>query len=247
MFKTNLLFSKTKKKFNILTVFLNFLGNLFFVYCLIVAIALVIFSSVTIECKVVGPSMQPTLNADLKAGNDIVYVNKFDRDFEYGDIVVIDVSEDKDPLIKRVIGVGGDIIDIVNTDYGYKLEINGKLIEEDYLKLDYSIIDPKYQNGNDVCYNNFKNDLMINYPELFINVEIDGEMVNKLLVPEGQVFVLGDNRHVSLDSTHYGTFKLTQIEGTVERIKYSNTRDFEFYFNYIVKGEFFQTILNCLK
>lgn len=241
---------KKENKLNLLAVGLNFIGNLFFTYCIIIALALIVFSSITIECSVVGPSMQPTLNADLKAGNDIVYVNKLDRDFSYGDIIVIEVSENKDPLIKRVIGVGGDIIDIVLTDAGYKLEINGKLIEEDYLNIDYNQ-DPQFGNGNATSYDNFKvgnvieKSMLEKYPELFINVEVNGENVKKLLVPDGQIFALGDNRHVSRDSTYYGTFKESQIDGTVERIRYASTSAFAFYWDYIVGGEFFKTIFNC--
>lgn len=231
-------------KFNILTIFLNFIGNLFFAYCMIIAIALIIFSSVTIECRVVGPSMQPTLNADTKAGNDIVYVNKYDRDFCYGDIVVLNVANNKDPLIKRVIGVGGDIIDIVDNGNGYKLEVNGKLIEEDYLKIDYSIVDPRCQDGNDISHSGFLV-LQEKFPELFVEMTIDNKVCKKLKVPDGEVFVLGDNRHVSRDSTFYGTFKNNQIDGIVERIRYSKDGSFNFYWDYIVKGKFFETISKC--
>lgn len=240
------IFYYPKGKFNIWAFSLSFIGNVFFTYCVIISLALILFSSVTIECVVSGSSMQPTLNADLKAGNDIVYVNKYDRDFAFGDIIVINEETSTDPLIKRVIGVGGDLIDIVYTNSGYKLEINGKLIEEDYLKINYEIEDVTLQNGNDVTYESIKNSLYDRHPEIFVDVNVGQETVKKILVPEGEIFALGDNRHVSKDSSYYGTFKLEQIEGTVERTKYTSVSSFSFYWDYIMNGEFFTTMSNCI-
>ena len=216
---------------------LNLIGNLFFCYCVVIALGLIIFSSVTIECVVVGRSMAPGLNADLRAQNDIVYVNKYMTDYAYGDIVVIEISE-KDPIIKRVIGVAGDTIDIVNLqEDGYKLEINGKLIEEDYLLIDYSQ-EEKLQNGMESTYVKFHLDLRAKFPECF-------NAGGKFVVPEGQVFVLGDNRHDSQDSTHYGAFDLSSVMGKVERVRRSSENEFNFYYEYIRDGKFFETLYNC--
>jgi len=213
------------------------IGNLFFIYCLISATALIIFSSVTVECVVIGSSMQPTFNENIKAGNDVVYVNSMNNEYGFGDIVVIDI-DDTDPIIKRVIGVGGDVIDILfNEDYGYKIEINGKLIEEDYLKYDYEQPDPNMQDGVASTYLRFHTELKDQFPELFV----DG----KLVVPDGEVFVLGDNRHDSKDSTYYGTFSEQEIVGKVELVRYHDQSEFWFYCSYVTQGKFFQTIQGC--
>lgn len=235
-----------QKKFNKKTFFLNFVGNLFFVYCVIVGLALVLFSSVTIECVVVGPSMQPTLNKDLKMGQDVVYVNKYSRDFSYGDIVVVDTLDGSDPIIKRVIGVGGDEIDVVETSDGYKLEINGKIIEEGYIKkyFDVDITSSELRYGNAVLYDRFQT-MKENFPELFVSRTVGDNLVAKLVVPTGEVFVLGDNRDNSQDSTHYGTFKESQLFGIVEKIRHAGDSEFLFYWDYIIKGQFLVTIANC--
>lgn len=216
-------------------ILINVLGNLIFSYCLIVAVVLIMFSFVTIECDVNGTSMQPTLNVKGGEKSDIVFINKYDLDFDYGDIVVI--RTDNEPIIKRVLGLSGDIIDIVLYDNVYYLERNGEIIEESYIKYNSSITIPTYvQNGMDKTYLNWC-ELKESKPELFNE---DG----KMLVCENQIFVLGDNRAVSLDSSSHGTYAIDKVDGIVEKTLYYGESEFEFYWNYIVKGEFFYTIIN---
>lgn len=82
----------------------------------------------------------------------------------------------KNNLIKRVIGVYGDIVDIRDGN----VYINGQLADEVYAKGDTN---PGHS---------------ISYP---------------LEVPEGSVFVLGDNRENSLDSRDLGFVKVDSIKG----------------------------------
>lgn len=213
------------------------MANFFLVVCFILATILITFSSVMTECVVVGASMVPTYNSDPKADNDIVFVNKYDSDYEFGDIVVIDI-DNSSPIIKRVIGVGGDVIDIVATDWGFKLEINGKIVDEDYINYKYNVTDINEQNGMKDYYKMFVGDTKIQFPELFRE---DGKMV----VPENEYFVLGDNRHESKDSMYYGTFERDDIVGTVEHSLGGNESKFLFYCNYIFRGKFIKTIGNC--
>lgn len=76
-----------------------------------------------------GDSMNNTIkDKDVYIVNRIVY--KFDSP-AYKDIVAINAENDERKLlIKRVIGVQGDKIKIVNNH----LYINGKLMQEDYIK-----------------------------------------------------------------------------------------------------------------
>lgn len=222
---------------NPLNKFLNLVGNMFFCICVVIAIALMAFSNAITECIVVGSSMVPTLNKDTHLGNDTVFVNEYLRDFSYGDIVVVDLGEDSTPIIKRIIALEGDVVDVVENGDTYKIEINGMLIDEEYLRIDYSL-EPKDQNGISITYRNMSEYLKESHPELFRS---DG----KLVVPDGHVFVLGDNRHDSKDSTFYGTFSYDQLMGEVELVRYGNEREFWFYVDYILKGKFFDTIKNC--
>jgi len=215
------------------------IANLFLCLSLVVASILILFSCVTSECVVVGSSMVPTYNADDKSDNDIVFVNKLDRNFQFLDVVVIEI-DNSDPIIKRIIGVGGDVIDVVLCVDGYKLEINGKIISEPYLNFKYDVESPISQNGMDEYYDMLKKDLPKRFPHL-INEE------GKLVVPEGQYFVLGDNRHDSKDSMYYGTFSKNDLMGSVEWCLKSGKGKGHFYFDYVFKGGFFKTLLNIVK
>lgn len=74
-----------------------------------------------------GDSMNPTLNS-----GDWLAVNGISTDFERGDIVVVTQPWERNvPIIKRVIAVGGDTVDI---DFlNHEVFVNGQLIEEPYI------------------------------------------------------------------------------------------------------------------
>lgn len=215
----------------------SFIGNLIFIYCIMIALALMLFSFTTIECEVAGASMQPTLNQVDEKKHDTVYINKFDNSYKYGDIIVI--STTGDAIIKRVVGLPGDVIDFVKVDGIYRLERNGEVvIEDDYILINNSPLVPTYsQNGMDTAYNLRWLNLKDEKPELFNE---DG----KLVVGNSQVFALGDNRKVSIDSTYHGPFETSAIQGVVESIQYYGESSFGFYWDYVVQGKFLTTLFN---
>lgn len=130
-----------------------------FVPC-VVLVALV-FTFVVRLVRVDGSSMKPTLIDD-----DRILITSCPYTPDYGDIVVIDsyIPHGR-PLVKRVIGLAGDTIDIdfVN-GVVYR---NGAALDEPYTAA------PTYS------------------PE---------GMTFPLVVEEGTVFVMGDNRNESMDS-----------------------------------------------
>ena len=138
-----------------------------------IIIALVIVIGITMVIKptiVKESSMEPTLYE-----NDYLIVNKlayFKKDHPgYGDIVVFRSDIDKTDgtgkklLIKRVVGVEGDVIDITD-GVVYR---NGKALDEPYV------------NGQPT-------------------EEDEGLDVDNMKVGKDEMFLMGDNRAVSLDS-----------------------------------------------
>lgn len=124
-------------------------------------------------------SMEPTLYM-----GDNLWVEKLSTRFgniDRGDIVTISVPgilpEGEDIIIKRVIGLEGEQVEIKDG----KVYIDGKALKEDYTK--EGITDAK-------------------------NMGYD-----KIKVPEGQVYVLGDNRLNSLDSRIIGPVNMDQLTG----------------------------------
>ena len=220
-------------------VLLNFCGNLFFTFCIIISLALILFSSVTIESEVEGVSMQPTYNKIDENKKDHVYLNVYDTDYNYGDIVALDNSHNgsKKPIIKRIVGLPGDIIDFVKVGYEYKLERNGEIIDEDYILIDTSPSVPTSEkNGIDHTASRFNKIIKQDYPEKIVN--------GKFVVGDNEMFVLGDNRHKSLDSTTYGAFTFDKVIGKVELVRYYGESSFKFYVDYIVEGKFIYTLIN---
>ena len=72
-----------------------------------------------------GDSMLPTLN-----DGDRLLLSTYDTDFQYGDIVVVD-RYTEEPLIKRVIAVGGDTLTITSDGV---VSVNGSVLDEPYIQ-----------------------------------------------------------------------------------------------------------------
>lgn len=167
---------------------LTWIAIIFLVY---VCVVFCVFSNYFEAVSVKGRSMLPTYNSS--GGEDTVYVHK--GDYNYGDIVIIKLEGKS--IIKRVIGLGGDRIELKFVNGEYRVFRNDTMLEEDYI---YSI------SGNISTYHNLR-DYKNENPECF-----EG---NTFVVGENQIFALGDNRGDSRDSSYYGAFDVSQISGKV--------------------------------
>ncbi|MCU9533043.1 signal peptidase I [Streptococcus sp. CSL10205-OR2] len=149
-----------------------------------------------------GHSMDPTLSNGERLF--VVKVANIDR----FDIVVAKEEGDK-KIVKRVIGVPGDTISYDND----VLTVNGEVVDEPYLE--------EYQKA-------FKEDKLqktYSYSALFKELALNSRAftTNKagnpsfsITVPEGQYYLLGDDRIVSKDSREVGTFSKESIIGEVK-------------------------------
>lgn len=80
---------------------------------------------------VLGNSMQPTLHEKDRLFS--IKVSLFFKGPERGDIAIIKAPDnDKKDYIKRVIGVEGDLVEIIEG----RVYVNQKLLEEDYIEQD---------------------------------------------------------------------------------------------------------------
>jgi len=230
-----------KKKTAWYNIFFAVLAGIVIVVC----VCVIVFNIVFIRVQIIGVSMEPTYNANLAVQSgfdadayyenspykDTAYVNRFDKGSRGGIVVLYNADAGKN-IIKRIIAVGGDTINIepfLNTQTGkYEYYVclgkggaAAEQLDENYIfKNDTPVYcndlgvpdssgDNDNTNGMYTCYLNFCK-LKVNTPS-GLQAQPDGS----LLILTGYVFVLGDNRAHSEDSSIKGPFAVGSIVGAV--------------------------------
>ncbi|MFS5393871.1 signal peptidase I [Streptococcus agalactiae] len=155
--------------------------------------------------KVDGHSMDPTL-AD-KEQLVVLKQTKINR----FDIVVANEEESgqKKKIVKRVIGMPGDVIKYKNDT----LTINNKKTEEPYLK-EYTKLFKKDKLQEKYSYNPLFQDLA--QSSTAFTTDSNGSSEFTTVVPKGHYYLVGDDRIVSKDSRAVGPFKKSTIVGEVK-------------------------------
>lgn len=161
--------------------------------------------------EVIGNSMFP----NYKNGDWCIAVY-YDKDYNRGDVIVFSdkiesntAKKNSINYLKRIVAVGGDRVSMRDGI----LFVNGKstyfvlnnwtdLHMEKYSKSDFGL-------ENDVSF------LVTNYLKDYKTKKIFDKNVitdfKELVVPDGEYFLLGDNRGDSFDSRYFGTVKKDKI------------------------------------
>lgn len=226
---------------------LNVLELILYFIIAVIVLRLVIFNIFYISAEVNGESMLPTLNANSytegkREYNDFVLVSRF-AEFKNGDIVVTDGNKlgNSVDLIKRVIALPGDKLECKLIGEEWVFFLNGAELAPDYgyypLTNDYILSRTTYQpvtiDGTTYERHPFNFFREAQY-EYFIDLDNDG-LKETFVIPNGKVFLLGDNRTNSTDSKVFGAVNIDCIQGVVIEIFPAGTSQIEF----ILKTVFF--------
>lgn len=180
-----------------------------------ILIALFATTFVVQAFKIPSQSMEPTLLV-----GDHLLVNKFIfggtgawyekllpyRAIRRGDIIVFKFPFDDHPhYVKRVIGVPGDRIRVVDE----RVYVNDQPLSEPYVIHDASAQDPFDTNFPPKDPYSYEAGLRPEWAAVIGNYIHDGELV----VPPDDYFVMGDNRDRSWDSRYWGFVNRAAIMG----------------------------------
>jgi signal peptidase I len=169
-------------------------------------------------------SMKPSI-----LEGDRIYVNKLAYDLkvpfttwhiaewdnpERGEVVVFYSPADGVRLVKRVVGVPGDVLELRNN----KLHVNGKPIQYELLDA-AAVADIQRQMGPSSSSADFYAESFDGRKHpLMLNAWGERRFFGPETVPPGKYYMMGDNRDNSNDSRYYGPVDRGQIVGRASRV-----------------------------
>jgi len=185
---------------------------------------MVLFRSAIADWNVVpSGSMLPTIRE-----GDRIFVDKMAYDLrvpfthiailhlhdpQRGDIVTIDSSAANELLVKRLIGLPGDVVAMRDN----VLYINGK-------RADYQPVDMTGQAGDAASPGEYLDErfgAVSHVVRLSVLAPSPRRSFGPVVVPKGEYLMLGDNRDDSADSRYFGFFPRQELMGRTRRVAYS--------------------------
>jgi signal peptidase I len=213
-----------------------------YIESLLVTVLIALFGTTFVvqAFKIPSQSMEPTLLV-----GDHLLVNKFIfggrgawyekllpyRPVRHGDIIVFKFPYDDHPhYVKRVIGLAGDRIRIVNR----RVYVNDEMLTEPYVVHDPSAGDPFGDNFPPADPYAIEVGLRPEWAAMFTNYIHHDELV----VPQNHYFVMGDNRDHSWDSRYWGFVDRDAVMGRPMVIYWSVQATSDEYANRGLSGTF---------
>jgi signal peptidase I len=185
---------------------------------------MVLFRSAIADWNVVpSGSMLPTIRE-----GDRIFVDKMAYDLrvpfthiailhlhdpQRGDIVTIDSSAAHELLVKRLIGLPGDVVAMRDN----VLYINGK-------RADYQPVDMTGLAGDAASPGEYLDErfgAVSHVVRLSVLAPSPRRSFGPVVVPKGEYLMLGDNRDDGADSRYFGFFPRQELMGRTRRVAYS--------------------------
>ncbi len=199
-------------------------GFLFFLFGMIV-----VRSAVADWYGVPSGSMYPTLMIGDRIITDrLAYdvklpftdvILKHLADPKRGDVVTFSSPEDGIRLVKRVIGLPGDVVEM----RGEALIINGEKASYAPVSGDVALQLAPHYSGQQLVLNERLPDSQ--HPIIVMPERAAARTFGPVTVPPNEYLMLGDNRDASKDSRYIGFVKRELITGQVKRIAFSLDTD----------------------
>jgi signal peptidase I len=176
--------------------------------------------------KIPSGSMENTLQVgDFLLVNKLVYGAEVPfthkrlprlRSPQRGDVIVFEYPEDLSKnFVKRLVGMPGDTLQMIDMT----LYRNGIPLNERYVEHTEPYMDPAFEDFQ------WQRKYLIGSPVIASSYLPTRNNWGPLLVPEGQYFVLGDNRDNSLDSRYWGFVADSLVKGRPFVVYYSYSPD----------------------